>query len=303
MKQVTPIHLLRSFESAARHSSFTLAAEELHLTQAAVSKQIKTLEKELRCQLFKRHAHGITLTHSGQRYWQEIKVTLTKLDKITTQLFTERNTSTITIRANISYSLDVLSSKLNWFKQHYPQLNIELTHNVWSKQGQQTDADIEIDYRSIEPANDQFKLLHHDQMFPVISNSISQNKINNLPLIKILGYYNEWDWWLEQAGNFADKKVTLQAKQWIENRRFSIKQNRSIVRVDNSLSAYRLAMQGTGIALARSCLVQTYLDKKELKRMHKKLEFKAVEGFHVRLSESGQAKEACVDFVEYLLGG
>ena len=301
MKQTTPVHLLRSFEAAARHNSFTIAADELNITQAAISKQVKALEKELNCLLFNRNAHGVTLTHIGERYWQEIKASLNKIDKITTQLFAERDNSTITIRANISYSLDVLSHKLNWFKRHYPQLNIELIHNVWSKHGQQMGADIEIDYRSIEPRNKSFRLLHHDLMFPVIATTLTIEKINNLPLIKILGYYSEWDWWLENAAKLQDQQLPCKLKEWISNRQKDIRRNQSILRVDNSLSAYKLAMQGNGIALARSSLVENYLINKQLKRMAKKIEFQAVEGFHVRLSESGRTKQACVEFVEYLV--
>ena len=301
MKQTTPVHLLRSFEAAARHNSFTIAADELNITQAAISKQVKALEKELNCLLFNRNAHGVTLTHIGERYWQEIKASLNKIDKITTQLFAERDNSTITIRANISYSLDVLSHKLSWFKRHYPQLNIELIHNVWSKHGQQMGADIEIDYRSIEPRNKSFRLLHHDLMFPVIATTLTIEKINNLPLIKILGYYSEWDWWLENAAKLQDQQLPCKLKEWISNRQKDIRRNQSILRVDNSLSAYKLAMQGNGIALARSSLVENYLINKQLKRMAKKIEFQAVEGFHVRLSESGRTKKACVEFVEYLV--
>ncbi len=301
MKQITPIHLLRSFEAAARHSSFTIAADELNITQAAISKQIKALEKELNSQLFKRNAHGVTLTHNGERYWQEIKTPLSKIDKVTTQLFAEKDHSTITIRANISYSLDVLSHKLDWFADQHPNLSIELVHNVWSKHGQQTDADIEIDYRGIDPKNKSFKLLHQDFMFPVISNYLSMGKINELPLIKILGYYSEWNWWLEHAAKLQGQQLTAKLNEWINNRQQDIRRNRNIIRVDNSLSAYKLAIEGSGIALARSCLAQNYLVNKQLKRMAKNIEFEAVEGFHVRLSESGQAKRACIEFVEYLL--
>lgn len=58
MSKQAPLTWLRSFEASARHASFTRAADELNITQAAVSKQIKALESQLHCQLFKRHAHG-----------------------------------------------------------------------------------------------------------------------------------------------------------------------------------------------------------------------------------------------------
>jgi LysR family glycine cleavage system transcriptional activator len=62
------MNTLRAFEAAARHLSFTLAAEELHVTQAAVSHQIKTLEEALGVRLFRRLNRAIRLTEEGQEF-------------------------------------------------------------------------------------------------------------------------------------------------------------------------------------------------------------------------------------------
>jgi LysR family glycine cleavage system transcriptional activator len=67
-KRLPPLNWLRSFEAAARLLNFTQAAAELHMTQAALSQQIKGLESQLGCALFKRLPRSLELTDSGQSY-------------------------------------------------------------------------------------------------------------------------------------------------------------------------------------------------------------------------------------------
>ena len=68
MRQLPPLNALRAFEAAARHLSFTLAARELGVTQAAISQQVKALESWLNLRLFDRRHRGLQLTHEGARY-------------------------------------------------------------------------------------------------------------------------------------------------------------------------------------------------------------------------------------------
>ena len=65
MRRLRPLKAVRTFEAAARHLSFTRAADELHVTQAAVSHQIKALEEWLGVTLFRRQTRGVLLTDAG----------------------------------------------------------------------------------------------------------------------------------------------------------------------------------------------------------------------------------------------
>ena len=65
MRPLSPLKAVRTFEAAARHLSFTRAADELHVTQAAVSHQIKALEEWLGVTLFRRQTRGVLLTDAG----------------------------------------------------------------------------------------------------------------------------------------------------------------------------------------------------------------------------------------------
>jgi LysR family glycine cleavage system transcriptional activator len=64
--RLPPLNALRVFEAAARHLSFKEAAQELHITQAAVSHQVKSLEEYLGVQLFRRSARGVSLTDAAR---------------------------------------------------------------------------------------------------------------------------------------------------------------------------------------------------------------------------------------------
>ena len=68
-----PLNALRAFEAAARHQSFTRAAEELNVTQTAVSHQIKTLEERLGLKLFDRRGRALQLTEAAQNYLPSVR--------------------------------------------------------------------------------------------------------------------------------------------------------------------------------------------------------------------------------------
>ena len=69
MRRFPSLNALRAFEAAARHESFTQAAQELCVTQGAVSHQVKALEAELGCRLFNREHRRLFITSAGQSYW------------------------------------------------------------------------------------------------------------------------------------------------------------------------------------------------------------------------------------------
>ncbi|MCB1960541.1 MAG: transcriptional regulator GcvA [Rhodocyclaceae bacterium] len=79
VQSLPPLQSLRVFESAARHLSFKRAAEELHVTPAAVSQQIKALESHLDIVLFIRHPRGLALTEAGRQMWPMINAGMTQL--------------------------------------------------------------------------------------------------------------------------------------------------------------------------------------------------------------------------------
>lgn len=298
MSKQAPLTWLRSFEASARYASFTRAAEELNITQAAVSKQIKALESQLKCQLFKRHAHGLSLTEQGRRYWLDTRELIQQLDNVTLRFLTGQQSNKIHIRCNISYSFLVLAPKLKLFKQANPDVSIELTHDVWEPDKPSRNAHIEIGYgiAKKQTENKYFRKLPHDRLFPVVSSALSDDEIGKLPLIHVSGFYHEWSWWQEQVRDAPDEGImsTVLAN-------YKQSQGRQDWGVDNSMVAYQLAEQGGGVALGRTNLVASHLSKGSLRSLGDIVDVAAPEGFYLALSDLGVQQTSARRLFNHLL--
>jgi len=298
MSKQAPLTWLRSFEASARYSSFTRAASELNITQAAVSKQIKALESQLHCQLFKRHAHGLSLTEQGRRYWLDTRELIQQLDNVTHQFLTRQQSNKIHIRCNISYSSLILASRLRAFKQDNPDITMEFTHDVWEPEKSSQNAHLEIGYRLIEKQSEHqgLCLLSQDQLFPVASPELSEAELAALPLIHVSGYYHEWRWWQEQLVGVPVLGVMGEV---LQNHQQNKGQQDWVV--DNSLIAYQLAEQGLGIALGRTSLVSNMLASNRVRCVSAQVNAPAPEGFYMMLSDLGKQQIAAQHLFHYLM--
>ena len=98
------LQTLRAFEAAARHLSFTRAAEELHVTQAAVSHQVKALEDFLDFKLFRRINRSLLLTEEGQTYAPAIHQAMSQIRDATARLLENQNTGVLTVSVLPSFA-------------------------------------------------------------------------------------------------------------------------------------------------------------------------------------------------------
>lgn len=137
---------LRAFEAAARHSSFSDAALELNQTPAAVSQQIRLLEKHLGTPLFQRLPRGVVLTDMGQAYALPIRKAFSEMQSATDGLFTVRRKRRIRVRASISYATLILAPKLKAFRDRHPEIEIALSTAVWSDRMDHETIDVDIRY-------------------------------------------------------------------------------------------------------------------------------------------------------------
>lgn len=297
MSKQAPLTWLRSFEASARNASFTRAALELNITQAAVSKQIKALESQLDCQLFKRLAHGLSLTEHGRRYWLDTRELIKQLDSVTHQFVLRQQTNKVHIRCNISYSALVLLPRLSEFKALHPDVTIEITHDVWEPEKPSTNAHLEVGYRVIDKqeARDGLSLLSEDQISPVVASHLADEAIVDLPLIHVSGYYHEWRWWQEQVEPSELSSVVSDALTNHRRRR-----HKHDLIVDNSLIAYQLAAQGLGIALGRSSLVEGMLRNQQLRQLENENLVTTPVGFFLAMSELGEQQPAAQLLFDFL---
>ena len=125
-RRLPPLNALKAFEAAARHLSFTKAAEELFVTQAAISHQIKTLEEFLGLKLFWRRNRSLLLTEEGQSYFQDIRSIFNSVSEATERLIARSAKGTLTVTMQPSFAIQWLIPRLMQFTELHPDIDVRI---------------------------------------------------------------------------------------------------------------------------------------------------------------------------------
>lgn len=121
-----PLSALRTFESAARHLSFTRAARDLNLTQGAVSQQVKHLEERLGFQLFRRHVRGLELTDEGKGLSAVVRNALHEIDDTIRRFQAQDNEGVLTVSVGSAFAMNWLIPRLGEFRDQYPNIDMRI---------------------------------------------------------------------------------------------------------------------------------------------------------------------------------
>lgn len=236
-----PLNWLRAFEAAARHLSFTHAARELNLTQAAISKQVKLLELQLRQQLFVRLPRSLALTKSGDAYVPKVRDAFERLNLGTQEVFGRQRSAVVKVRCAMSFAVNWLAPRLPAFVAQHPRTKIRLISSVWSDNDDGTQFDIDIQYGTGNWRNAYCHRLTDEKLIPLCSPFL-KSSLQTLPdlkrqnLLHVIGYQDGWATWLNAAGlGDVDPGSGMQC--------------------DTSLFAFTVAAHGGGVALGRSSLI------------------------------------------------
>jgi DNA-binding transcriptional LysR family regulator len=126
-RALPPLDLLRGFEAAARHLSFTRAAAELYLTQSAVSRQIQALEDFVGVALFERRHKALGLTEAGQAYYRVVAPMLHGLREATRRLRESRTGHVLTVTTTISFASLWLVARLARWRKAHPDVDVRIS--------------------------------------------------------------------------------------------------------------------------------------------------------------------------------
>jgi len=129
-RRVYPLNSLRAFEASARHSSFVKAAEELHVTPAAISHQVKRLEEYLGLGLFRRLPRGLLLSDSGQTLLLELREVFLRLDKAMERVAESDNQGSLTISVAPMFAVKWLVPRLQTFDSLHPQIDLRISSSL-----------------------------------------------------------------------------------------------------------------------------------------------------------------------------
>lgn len=125
MRQLPPLSAVRVFEAAARHENFTAAAEELGMTQAAVSYQIRLIEDRLGQKLFRRERQRVILTDAGRRAAAGVTRGLDEIEAAFAELRTE-DESTLSVSTTVTFANTWLAWRLGGFQLSHPDIAVRL---------------------------------------------------------------------------------------------------------------------------------------------------------------------------------
>jgi LysR family transcriptional regulator, glycine cleavage system transcriptional activator len=146
MKNLPPLNYIRSFEASARHLSFTRAAEELGLTQAAVSGHVRALESYLGRPLFYRGPRSLGLTEVAASYLPSLRQALSQIDAATGQVMTARHRHAVILACPASLATNWLPQRLRAFHALHPDYEVVVHATIWSETSDQI-ADLRISPR------------------------------------------------------------------------------------------------------------------------------------------------------------
>lgn len=168
-RRLPPLNALLAFEAAARHLSFTEAAEELYVTQAAISHQVKALEEHLGVKLFRRLNRALRLTDEGQAYLPAVREALDRLNEATARLRASDVRGTLTVSVLPSFAARWLVPRLGRFREIHPEIDVRVAPTAELVDFARTDVDVGIRYgRGQYPGLKADRLLE-EEIFPVCS--------------------------------------------------------------------------------------------------------------------------------------
>jgi LysR family glycine cleavage system transcriptional activator len=169
-RQLPPLNGVRAFQSAAQHLSFSRAGEELHVSQAAISQQVKRLEERLGVQLFQRRHNGLALTEPGRRYFLQVTDALDRLAMATEELVDSSRTEMLTLTTIQSFASLWLVSRAHRFRERYPDISLRVfaTDDVVDLRREQIDVAIRHGRGGWPGLHDEL-ILAEDEVFPVCS--------------------------------------------------------------------------------------------------------------------------------------
>jgi len=246
---------LRAFEAAARHESFSRAADEIHVTPGAVSHQIRALEEELGLQLFTRNGKRIAVTDSGQRFAASIRKALGEIAASADALREQSRQQRLVVSSPPSFASRWLAPRLWKFVDRHPGIEVVLQSSSHLNDLARDGIDVGVRFGLGHYPGLKSEMVMEDFYYPVASPHYRQGRLPSSPqqlrdctLLRMDGLQESWLPWFALAGlDLPDPAGGL-------------------VTEDSSLTL-RAAADGAGVALTRHAIASQEIAAGELVRL------------------------------------
>ena len=182
------LDLLRAFEAAARHRSFTAAAVELGTTQPAVSQQIKRLEEQLAARLFDRIYRGIELTEAGSVLFQQVQLGLQNIDAGLSAISAQHQHEVLQVATDFAFAAYWLMPRLHRFHAANPNVDVSLVTSERSHNMLRSDIDVAVLFGEGRFKQGESHWLFSEEVFPVCSPLLLQGRVVPLPAQALLEF-------------------------------------------------------------------------------------------------------------------
>jgi LysR family glycine cleavage system transcriptional activator len=257
LRRLPPLNALRAFEAAARYESFTRAAEELCVTQGAVSHQVKALELELDLKLFHRGRQGLVITEAGRNYLEFVRDAFDRIAVGTERLLQRQNASVLTVSTSPNFAAKWLVHRIARFAVTNPGIDLRIDASLHHVDFAREDVDLAIRHGDGQANGLHVTRLCTEELVLVCSPKllVGENallKPADLARHTLLHINDRGDWtkWLRAAG--------------LEN----VDVGRGPI-FNQASMALDAAVDGQGVTLARSALATWDLNAGRLKRPFK----------------------------------
>lgn len=252
-RKIPSTHALIAFELAARHESFTRAAEEMSLTQSAVCRQIASLEDFLGLRLFVRTRRGVRLTEAGLSYSRQIAARLDAVERDTLSVMAHHGQgATIELGVVPTFATRWLMPRLGDFHSRFPEVGVNMATRTRPFLFVDTEFDAAIYYGDAGWPGTEAHYLMPEESVPVCSPARLGNKrgltaeeISRLPLLQQSTRPYAWRQWFESVGMRVAHDMTG-------------------TRLELFSMLAQAAMQGMGVALIPPFLIREELDSGRL---------------------------------------
>ena len=195
-KDLPPLLALRAFEAVARHLSFIKAANELSVTQSALSHQVHKLEQHLGKPLFIRRTRAIDLTADGQRYYADIRPALDTIAAATRAQKTAPATTVLRVGLLASFATLWLAPRLAGFLNRYPHIQVELLPAIQLANVAAAEVDLAIRYGKGDWPDVHATRLMPEVISPVCSPAFKAGQLHNGALLMATSHRPfEWTDW------------------------------------------------------------------------------------------------------------
>ena len=242
LRRLPPLNALKAFESAARSESFTRAAEELCVTQAAVSQQVKALEATLGIKLFNRERQRLVITSAGREYLAVIRDALDRIAVGTERVVQRQSSGKLTVSTSPDFAAKWLVYRLSRFAEAYPGIELRVFATMQHVDFVREEIDLAVRHGDGTWVGLDAARLCSERLFPVCSPKLVSGRnrlvkpsdIIRFPILH-LEDSKEWSRWFDAAG-VTDADVSHGPVF-----------NRASMLID-------AAVDGQGVALARTTL-------------------------------------------------